>query len=198
MCCSCASRMRLRSRSVGSCIRHGFTLVELLVVVAIIGTLVGLLLPAVQSAREAGRRLSCGNNLKQVGLGIVSYEVARKVYPSGRDARDPTGVSWAFRLLPYVEQSQIYTAFNKTARVDDDINSVAMRSPVATFYCPSRRAPAATHHKTAAATLEASSDPRPESSANHRSLSQSQHAPHRSFLVPTADTTRVSSGVHKL
>ena len=135
--------MRLRSRSVGSCIRHGFTLVELLVVVAIIGTLIGLLLPAVQSAREAGRRLSCGNNLKQVGLGIGSYEVARKVYPSGRDARDPTGVSWAFRLLPYVEQLQIYTAFNKTARVDDDTNSVAMRSPVATFYCPSRRAPAA-------------------------------------------------------
>jgi len=122
---------------------EGFTLVELLVVVAIIGSLVGLLLPAVQMAREAGRRTSCGNNLKQVGLGIANYEQARKVYPSGRDARDQTGVSWAFRLLPYLEQQQIYSAFDKTARVDDDKNSVAMRSPVATFYCASRRGPTA-------------------------------------------------------
>ena len=121
----------------------GFTLVELLVVIAIIGTLVGLLLPAVQTAREAGRRLSCSNNLKQLGLGIANYEQARKIFPSGRDTKDPYGVSWAFRLLPYVEQSQIYAAYDKTARVDDDKNSTAMRTPVATFFCASRRSPAA-------------------------------------------------------
>ena len=123
--------------------RHGFTLVELLVVIAIIGTLVGLLLPAVQQAREAGRRMSCANNLKQVGLGIVNYEQARRTYPSGRDTKDQYGVSWAFRLLPYLEQSQIYAAYDKTARVDAPVNSTAMRTPVSTFYCASRRSPAA-------------------------------------------------------
>jgi prepilin-type N-terminal cleavage/methylation domain-containing protein/prepilin-type processing-associated H-X9-DG protein len=134
-------RRRLRSHRVAAC--HGFTLVELLVVIAIIGTLVGLLLPAVQTARESGRRMACTNNLKQVGLGIANYEQARKIYPSGRDTKDQYGVSWAFRLLPYVEQSQIYSAYDKTASVDDDRNSVAMRTAVATFFCPSRRAPAA-------------------------------------------------------
>ncbi len=122
---------------------HGFTLVELLVVIAIIGTLVGLLLPAVQTAREAGRRASCTNNLKQVGLAIANYEQAKKVYPSGRDTRDQYGVSWAFRLLPFLEQTQIHDAFVKTARVDDPPNATAMRTPVSTFFCPSRRAPAA-------------------------------------------------------
>jgi len=123
--------------------RQGFTLVELLVVIAIIGTLVGLLLPAVQTAREAGRRMSCANNLKQLGLGIVNYEHARKTYPSGRDTKNQYGVSWAFRLLPYVEQTQIYASYDKNARVDEDANSVAMRTPVSTFFCASRRSPAA-------------------------------------------------------
>jgi len=121
----------------------GFTLVELLVVIAIIGTLVGLLLPAVQSAREAGRRITCTNNLKQVGISLVNYEQARKAYPAGRNSKDPLGVSWAFRLLPFMEQADIYAAYVKTARVDDPANSRAMRSPVTTFYCPSRRTPAA-------------------------------------------------------
>ena len=134
-------RRRLQPHRVAVC--HGFTLVELLVVIAIIGTLVGLLLPAVQAARESGRRMACTNNLKQVGLGIANYEQARKIYPSGRDTKDQYGVSWAFRLLPYVEQSQIYSAYDKTERVDDIKNSVAMRTAVSTFYCPSRRSPRA-------------------------------------------------------
>ncbi len=138
--CSADRCRRFRTRRLP---RPGFTLVELLVVIAIIGTLVGLLLPAVQQAREAGRRMSCANNLKQVGLGIVNYEQARKTYPSGRDTRDQYGTSWAFRLLPYLEQSQIFAAYDKTARVDAPVNSTAMRSPVSTFYCASRRSPAA-------------------------------------------------------
>ncbi|MFM8702545.1 MAG: DUF1559 domain-containing protein [Planctomycetia bacterium] len=88
-------------------------------------------------------RPSCGNNLKQLGIGIVNYEQARKVYPSGRDTRDQFGVSWAFRLLPYLEQAAIHNAYDKTERVDDVKNSTAMRSPVSTFYCASRRGPAA-------------------------------------------------------
>jgi prepilin-type N-terminal cleavage/methylation domain-containing protein/prepilin-type processing-associated H-X9-DG protein len=137
LCHSC-SRSVLRPRRTS-----GFTLVELLVVIAIIGTLVGLLLPAVQTAREAGRRMTCGNNLKQIALGIVNFENGRRAYPSGRDTKDPTGVSWAFRVLPYLEYSEIFNAHVKTARVDDDANATAMRTPVPTFYCPSRRAPKA-------------------------------------------------------
>ncbi|NDC63481.1 MAG: DUF1559 domain-containing protein [Planctomycetia bacterium] len=120
-----------------------FTLVELLVVIAIIGTLVGLLLPAVQSARESGRRITCTNHMKQVGLAILSYESVRKIFPCGRDTRDQSGVSWAFRLLPFVEQQSIYDAYDPTVRVDDDKNAGAMRIPVETYFCPSRRGPSA-------------------------------------------------------
>ena len=134
---------------------RGFTLVELLVVIAIIGVLIGLLLPAVQAAREAARRSACTNNLKQVGLAIANHEATRKVFPKGRDTRTPGGVpegdpprlregySWAFRVLPFMEQQTIFDAYVPTARVYDQANARAMRTPVAGYYCPSRRAPAA-------------------------------------------------------
>ena len=132
-----------------------FTLVELLVVIAIIGVLIGLLLPAVQAAREAARRSSCTNNLKQVGLAVANHEGVRKVFPKGRDTRSPGGVqedlpdtrfreaySWAFRLLPFMEQQSIFDAYVPTATVYDAANARAMRTPVAGYYCSSRRAPA--------------------------------------------------------
>ena len=121
--------------------RAGFTLVELLVVIAIIGTLIGLLLPAVQSAREAARRSSCSSNLRQVGLAIGSYESARKVYPKGRDAIMTQGYSWAFRLLPFMEEQQIFDAYVPGVHVYDPKNAKAMRTAVAPYFCPSRRAP---------------------------------------------------------
>ena len=126
-------------------IPKGFTLIELLVVIAIIGVLVGLLLPAVQQAREAGRRLSCANHLKQIGLAVALHADAQKHFPSGRKTRDPLDVSWAFRLLPFLEQTQIFDARNPDTAVPcwDDSNKTAFRTPVDTFYCPSRRSPAA-------------------------------------------------------
>jgi len=123
--------------------KAGFTLVELLVVIAIIGVLVGLLLPAVQAAREAGRRMQCGNHLKQIGLAVGAAHDARQSFPTGRKTRDNMDVSWAFRLLSYMEQQPLFDAWNPSLPASDPGNAGAMRKAVATFYCPSRRGPAA-------------------------------------------------------
>ena len=90
--------------------RTGVTLVELLVVIAIIAMLMGLLLPAVQVAREASRRAQCGNNARQLGLGCQTYASAHDLLPPGGDPspRDGHGVSWIVWILPQLEQSAIY------------------------------------------------------------------------------------------
>jgi prepilin-type N-terminal cleavage/methylation domain-containing protein/prepilin-type processing-associated H-X9-DG protein len=97
--------------------RAGFTLVELLVVIAIIGILVALLLPAVQSAREAARRTQCTNNLKQIGLAVLNYENALgELPPGGLTPRGGSyGHSWWVRILPYCEQSNVYERFDQRA-----------------------------------------------------------------------------------
>ena len=123
--------------------RSAFTLVELLVVIAIIGVLVALLLPAIQAAREAARRSQCANNLKQLGVATQLHHNAKRDFPMGRNGADTKSVSWAFFVLPYMEQSAIYNSYKKTLDVFDDGNSMAMRTPVPTFFCPSRRPPAA-------------------------------------------------------
>ncbi len=116
--------------------RQGFTLVELLVVIAIIGVLVALLLPAVQAAREAARRNSCLNNIKQLSLAILTFEESRKKYPSAStapyvpdstagemsdstnnvapNARRGDGYSWIFQVLPQMEQGNIYDRVKST------------------------------------------------------------------------------------
>jgi len=90
--------------------RRGFTLVELLVVIAIIGTLVGLLLPAVQQAREAARRSACTNNLKQLALSCLNYESTRKRLPSANDRDNGSaGWSWLVHVLPFIEEVNMHT-----------------------------------------------------------------------------------------
>jgi prepilin-type N-terminal cleavage/methylation domain-containing protein/prepilin-type processing-associated H-X9-DG protein len=116
--------------------KSGFTLVELLVVIAIIGILVGLLLPAVQSARESARRMQCSNNLKQIGLSIHNFHDARRYFPPG--GFNPWGGegSWPFHILPFIEQNNL--ASQNTTNNVDPLRYVA--GP-AFFFCPSRRSP---------------------------------------------------------
>ncbi|MFT5522081.1 MAG: prepilin-type N-terminal cleavage/methylation domain-containing protein [Pirellulaceae bacterium] len=126
--------------------RRAFTVVELLVVIAIIGTLVALLLPAVQAAREAARRVECTNNLAQIIFAIHNYEMAHTVYPPGTIEPQgpiiskPTGYhhSWIVQILPYMEQN---VAFDRT---DFSVgvyhaNNVKVRSlTLSSFQCPSQ------------------------------------------------------------
>ncbi len=123
--------------------RTAFTLVELLVVIAIIGILIAFLLPAIQAARESARRSQCQSNLKQIGLAIQNYHDTRKSFPMGRNAWDQYAVSWAFFILPYMEETSIYNSWDSHAKVDDPKNAAAMRTPVETYACPSRRRAAA-------------------------------------------------------
>ena len=99
--------------------KTGFTLVELLVVIAIIAVLVGLLLPAVQSAREAARRIKCAANLKQVGLSLLAHADAKRHFPPG-GVRCPTasfyGHSWWVFVLPFLEENAVYDQFDQTGR----------------------------------------------------------------------------------
>lgn len=123
--------------------RPAFTLVELLVVIAIIGILVALLLPAVQAARESARRTQCTNQLKQIGLAVMNHHDAKGIFPNGRTSRDEFGVSWAFQILPQLEEQAIYDAWVPTEPVHSDANAAAMRTPVEVYACPSRRGAAA-------------------------------------------------------
>jgi hypothetical protein len=129
----------------------------LLVVIAIIGILVALLLPAIQAAREAARRSQCQNNLKQIGLGFLNHESTHKFFPSGGwgfdwvgDADRGAGKSqpggWIYSLLPFIEEQQIHD-IGKGIPADSPANLAAKRransqvlsTPIASFNCPSRR-----------------------------------------------------------
>ena len=101
--------------SIGPTRQKAFTLVELLVVITIIGILIALLLPAVQAAREAARRMQCGNNLKQVGLALLNHEQQKGEFPIGTGfgkTSGDIGVSWWVQILPYCEQENVFDRFD--------------------------------------------------------------------------------------
>jgi len=141
--------------------RRAFTLVELLVVIAIIGVLIGLLLPAINSAREAGRRAACQNNLKQVGLAILSYVGARGAFPapavvqtvvddpgtydtwaeasSGALGANKHGQSWMLEILPFMEYNDLFSRWTYLESVCGGVNIKVAQTDIKEFYCPTRR-----------------------------------------------------------
>jgi len=123
--------------------KKGFTLVELLVTIAIIGVLVGLLLPAVQAAREAARRMSCSNNVKQLGLALLNYESAFKMLPPSRIATtNPTfQQSWMMMVLPQMEQNVNYLSYDKNLNWFHQNNATVTTQQIPTFKCPSAPEP---------------------------------------------------------
>jgi prepilin-type N-terminal cleavage/methylation domain-containing protein/prepilin-type processing-associated H-X9-DG protein len=122
--------------------RPGFTLIELLVVLAIIAVLMGLLLPAVQKVREAGNRLSCQNNLKQLGLALHGFHDANGFLPPGllteTIIQDSFHTGFTY-LLPFVEQDNILLLYRFDKQWYDTTNYAAVEQQVPVFYCPSNR-----------------------------------------------------------
>jgi prepilin-type N-terminal cleavage/methylation domain-containing protein/prepilin-type processing-associated H-X9-DG protein len=138
---------------------QAFTLIELLMVVAIIVILIALLLPAVQSAREGARRVQCSNNLMQIGTALASYASTHSVFPPGvvgdkgpiSSLPDGYHFGWAVQILPYIQQQGVYHRVDFSKSVHSPANGTVTGTRIWTYHCPSRPAPvgmsyAACHH----------------------------------------------------
>ena len=123
--------------------RKGFTLVELLVVIAIIAMLITLLLPAVQAAREAARRISCANNIRQIGLATLNYESANQTLPPGwtteikNDPLAASGWGWSAIILPYMESSDVFSQIELDTFVGAQSHEPVVQQVVQGYLCPS-------------------------------------------------------------
>ena len=123
---------------------NAFTLVELMVVIAIIGILIGMSLPAVQQVREAARRTDCLNNLRQIGLATHMFHDSQGAFPPARLAVSPGASlqgegpeSWFVRILPFVEQANLYELWDLTVPYEQQTNR-AISTPIESFLCSSR------------------------------------------------------------
>ncbi len=177
--------------------RKAFTLIELLVVIAIIATLVAILLPAVQQAREAARRSTCKNNLKQIGLAIHNYHDVYNVFPPGALDLNPTiggtqtGVwSWGVFILPFVEQPAIYDVLNPGPnRLGDlvmlpntDARYIALQTTLPVFKCPSDNGPNLNEHSQR--------DVRDSNNANDTDVALSNYAAVNNFRFLDNSTSK--------
>ncbi len=128
--------------------KNGFTLVELLVVITIIGILIALLLPAVQAAREAARRVQCSNNMKQIGLALHNYHENFGCFPNG-SKRLPPGhqyqnlwtIEWSGLILPYIEKENIGGLIDFDIPYDREENWEGIKTFIGTYHCPSSTPP---------------------------------------------------------
>ena len=140
-----AAKRRLPIPNPQSPISGGFTLVELLVVITIMGILMAMMLPAVMGAREAARRMTCLNNLFQIGVALNSYQAAHDVLPPGStDAAGPVRntpqgykMSWLVPILPYLDENVIYEHVDRSVGAYDAKNAAARAIQLSVFTCPS-------------------------------------------------------------
>jgi prepilin-type N-terminal cleavage/methylation domain-containing protein len=117
--------------------RHAVTLIEVLVAIAVVGALVSIAFPAIQAAREAGRRMQCQHNLRQIGLVLATFESATRRLPAGRDAQNRWQHSWATAILPQLEQTDLFERYDFHRAWDDPANQPDSAVNLAVFCCPS-------------------------------------------------------------
>jgi prepilin-type N-terminal cleavage/methylation domain-containing protein/prepilin-type processing-associated H-X9-DG protein len=142
----CKNNQKSETRNLAS---GGFTLVELLVVITIIGILIALLLPAVQAAREAARRMQCANNLKQLALALHGYHDAHQIFPPNLQCprteeasqTQIMGPNWCIEILPSLENQGLYDSFNRKLPISHVNNRVSRGTALSVMNCPSDPAP---------------------------------------------------------